>query len=166
MHRVHDAAAREECAEDRERERRDHERQVPCAQEAALLLDHDRMEVRGRDEPRHDRRVLDRVPGPIAAPAQHRVRPPRARDDADAEQGPGHEREAPRRHQPAIAALAEDERRDRVGERDREQDVPEIKEWRVQGHEGMVLQQRVGAVAVEWHDLAPHEWIGGGRRDE
>src|SRR6266849_201987 len=30
----------------------------------------------------------------------------------------------------------------------------------------MVLQQRVRAVPVERHDLAAHEWIGGGRRHE
>ena len=117
MHAVHDAAPREERSEDRERERRHDERKVPGSEEAPLLFHHDRMEVRRRREPRHDRRILDRVPRPVAAPTEHGVAPPRARDDADAEQRPGDQREAARRDEPAIPALAQDQRRDRVGER-------------------------------------------------
>ena len=73
VHGVHDPASREERPEDRERERRDDERQIPGTKQAALLLDHHRVQVRGRDQPRHDRRVLDGIPGPVTAPAEHRV---------------------------------------------------------------------------------------------
>ena len=42
---------------------------VPDLQHPALLLDHHRVQERGGDEPRHQRRVLDRVPRVVAAPA-------------------------------------------------------------------------------------------------
>src|SRR5437868_14518529 len=106
------------------------------------------MEVGRRREPGHDRRVLHRVPGPIAAPPEDRVAPPGSGDDADAEQGPRPERGLARLGEPAIARLTEDERGDRVGEWDAREDVAEVEEWRMEGHERMVLQQRVRAVPV------------------
>src|SRR2546425_2176479 len=148
MHAVHDSASREESPEDRERERRDHEGEVPGAKEAALFFDHDRMQVRGRREPRHNRRVLDRVPSPVAAPAEHGVAPPRAGDDADAKERPGDERETARRHEPAIAALAEDERRDGVREWHRREYVAEVEEWRGGGPEGGGLWRSGGGAAL------------------
>ena len=45
MNAVDDSASRKECPEDREGERRDHEREVPGAKEAALLFDHHRVQV-------------------------------------------------------------------------------------------------------------------------
>src|SRR2546427_2289037 len=136
MHAVHDSASREERPEDRERERRDHEGEVPGAKQASLFFDHDRVQVGGRGEPRHDRRVLHRVPRPVAAPAKDGVAPPRAGDDTDAKKGPGDERETACRHGPAIAALAEDERRDGVCERHRREYVAEVEERRGGGPEG------------------------------
>ena len=43
---------------------------VPDLQHPALLLDHHRVQERGAGQPRHQRRVLDRIPGPVAAPAE------------------------------------------------------------------------------------------------
>ena len=120
VHRVDDARAGEERAEDREAERRDHERQVPDAQHPAPFLHHHRVDERGRGEPRQQRRVLDRVPAPVAAPAEHRVAPPRAEHDADGEEAPRDERRAAHVGQPALAEAAGDERGDRERERDRE----------------------------------------------
>ena len=166
MHAVYDAAPCEERPQDRQRERRDDEGKVPGAQQAPLLFHHDRVEVRRRREPRHDRRVLDRVPRPVAAPTEHGVAPPGAGDDADAEKCPRDEREAARRDEPAIAALAEDERRDRIGERHRGEDVAEVEERRVQRHERMVLQQRVRPVPVLRRDRKTRERIRRRCRDE
>ena len=90
-------AARDERAEDRQQERRDHERHVPLAQHAALLLDHDRVQERGAGEPRQERRVLDGIPGPVAAPSELDVRPPHAERDADREEEPGEQRPAAHR---------------------------------------------------------------------
>ena len=118
VHAIDHAASGEEGAKYGQRERRDDESEIPGAQEAAFLLDHHRMQVRGRREPRHDRGVLDRVPRPVATPAEHRVAPPRPGDDPDPEERPGHEREASRRDEPTIASLPEDEGAQRIGEWD------------------------------------------------
>ena len=59
-------------------------------------------------EPRQQRRVLDRVPAPVAAPAEHLVAPPRAEDDADGEEAPRDERRAARVGEPALAEAAGD----------------------------------------------------------
>ena len=56
---------------------------VPDPQHPALLLDHHRVEERGRREPRHQRRVLDRIPCVVAAPADLLVRPLGAEELAD-----------------------------------------------------------------------------------
>ena len=62
-----------------ERERRREQRDVPRLHDAALLLHRRRVqEDRGR-EPRQQARVLHRVPGPVAAPAELDVGPARAR---------------------------------------------------------------------------------------
>ena len=66
-----------------ERERGDDQRDVPDLQHPAALLDHDRVQERGPDQPRHQRRVLDRVPAPVAAPAELAVRPAGAEQDPD-----------------------------------------------------------------------------------
>src|SRR3546814_11507871 len=75
------------------------------------------VEVGGAREPRQQRRVLDRVPAPEAAPAEHLVAPPRAEDDADREEAPGGERGPAGLDEPAIAEPAGGKRGDREGER-------------------------------------------------
>ena len=86
----------------------EHERDVPDLQHPALLLDHRRVQERGADQPRHQRRVLDRVPSPVAAPAELGVRPARAEHDPDAEAQPRRQRERPHRAQPVAAEPARD----------------------------------------------------------
>src|SRR5439155_1712660 len=107
VHAIDHAASGEEGAKYGQRERRDDESEIPGAQEAAFLLDHHRMQVRGRREPRHDRGVLDRIPRPVATQAEHRVAPPGPGDDPDPEERPGQRREASRRDEPTIASLPE-----------------------------------------------------------
>ena len=72
----------EERPEDREHAGGEHQRHVPHLQHPALLLDHHRVQERGTGQPRHQRGVLDRVPRPVAAPAELHVRPAGAEQDA------------------------------------------------------------------------------------
>ena len=55
-----------------------------------------RMNQCGADEPRHERGVLDRIPEPPSAPAEHVIRPPAAERDAERQERPGHVRPRPR----------------------------------------------------------------------
>ena len=106
-----------------ERERDDHEQDVPDLQHPSLLLDHHRVQERRRGEPRHERRVLDRIPCVVPAPADLDVRPVAAEELADPERGPGEQRPAARRDEPALVELAGEQRADRERERHREPDV-------------------------------------------
>ena len=92
--RLQDAGADEEGAEQRQREGGDDQAGVPDLQHPAPLLDHDRVQERGPRQPRHQRRVLDRVPGPVPAPSELGVGPARAEQEAEAEERPGDQREA------------------------------------------------------------------------
>ena len=58
------------------------QREVPHPQQSPALLDQDRVQVGGAAQPRQEGGVLDRVPAPEAAPAEHLVGPPGAEDDA------------------------------------------------------------------------------------
>ena len=125
------ARAREERAEDREGEGGDGERQVPDAKEPAAVLDDDRVDVGRRRQPRQQRGVLDRVPAPEAAPAEHLVAPPRAEHDADRERAPGQHRPAPLLERPAVVHPAGDEHRDGEGEGHGEADEAGVEQRRV-----------------------------------
>ncbi len=147
MDRAEDPGARQERPEDREEEGSDHEEDVPDAEHPALLLDHHRVQERRRREPRHQRRVLDRIPRVVAAPADLLVGPVSAEQLADAERGPGDERPAARRDDPALVRAAGEQRAHREGERNREPDVAEVEQRRV-GHHVRVLEARVQAGTV------------------
>ena len=97
---VEDAGARHERAQDREQERGQDQRHRPALQDALALGEDRGVQRRGGGEPGQERRVLHRVPGPVAAPAQHLVRPPAAEHD-------GHGEEDPRQQQPRRAARHE-----------------------------------------------------------
>ena len=100
-------AAHEERAHHRERAHREHQADVPDLQHPPVLLDHQRVQEGGAGEPGHQRGVLDRVPAPVAAPAELRVGPAGAEQDPDAEEQPGGEREpADRRIQSASTRRA------------------------------------------------------------
>ena len=104
------ARARQERAEDAERVVAATSAHVPDLQHPLLLLHDHRVQEGGADEPRHQRRVLDRIPGPEAAPADLDVGPVRAEQHADAEERPGGERPAARRDDPARVGLAGEQR--------------------------------------------------------
>ena len=78
MDRRQNSGAGEKCAEDRQAESDDDQRQIPHLQHAPPFLDLDRMQKRRCREPRHERGVLHRIPGPVTAPTEHVIRPPGA----------------------------------------------------------------------------------------
>src|SRR5271155_4611783 len=111
------------------------------------------MDERRAGEPRHEGGVLNRVPEPEAAPAERVIGPEGAGGDAEREEAPGDEREGPHETRPRRVDAALDQRRG--GERidDREADIAEIKQWRMD-RQAWVLQNRI--------EVAPFE----GRRRE
>ncbi len=148
VHRGDDAGADDEGADQAEGEGEDGEQDRPAFKGAALL-DHDGgVEERAGDEPGHEGDVLDRIPGPPAAPAELVVGPDRAHRDADGEEHPGEQRPGADPARPGGVDAALDEGGDGEGIGHREADVAEIEERRVEGEAG-VLQERVEVVAVD-----------------
>src|SRR6266566_6226964 len=78
MHRADYAAPCEECTEDGKQKRGENQPHVPGLQHPAFFLHHYGMEESGAGEPRHQRRVLHRIPAPVASPTQDGVGPMRA----------------------------------------------------------------------------------------
>ena len=146
--RLQHTRAGDEGAENGERERRDDQGQVPDPQHASTLLDHHRMDERRAGQPRQEGRVLDRVPGPVAAPAEGLVAPPRTEHDAEGEVPPRQHGPPAGGDQPALTDPAGDERRDRERERHRESDITQIEDRRMERHQDVVLEQRIRAGAV------------------
>ena len=131
----------------RQRERGRHQHHVPDLQHPLLLLHHHRVQERGGRQPRHQRGVLDRIPGPVAAPADLDVRPVRAQQHADAQARPREQRPAADGHQPACVGAARDQRGHRECERHGQRDVAQVQHRRVGDHV-RVLQGRVEAEPV------------------
>ena len=156
-----DAAAREKGAEDGQDEGEDHQAHVPDLEHVLLLLNHHGMEIRGRREPGHDGGVLDRVPGPVAAPAQDLVRPTPAEQVAQRQKEPRGQRPAARRADPLVAQLAGRQRRQGERERHAGADVAQIQRRRMDRHP-VVLQERVEVGALAGHKRQALER----RRDE
>src|SRR3546814_11455705 len=105
-------------------------------------LHHHGVEVGGAGEPRQQRRVLDRVPAPEAAPAEHLVAPPRAEDDADGKEAPGDERGPAGLDEPALTQPAGGEGGDGDGERHGEANVAEVETRGVERPEPGLQQGR------------------------
>ena len=120
---------------------------VPLPQHAALFLNHDRMQERRRRQPRQERRVLDRIPRPVAAPSELDVRPPHAEHDADRQEEPREQRPAPHDAQPRRVEPAREQRRDRERERNRRRDVAEVQHRRMDRH-ARILQLRIHPASV------------------
>ncbi len=131
-----------------EREGKDDEQHVPDLQHPALLLDHHRVQERGRREPRHERGVLDRIPRVVPAPADLDVRPVTPEELADAERGPREQRPAAGGDEPTLVEPAREQRAHRECERHREPDVPEVEERRM-GEHVRVLQARRHSGAIK-----------------
>ena len=147
MHRGQDAAAYDERAEDAQEEGDHDQDQVPRLEHAAAFLHLDAVNEGRADEPGHQRDILDRVPAPVSAPAEHVIGPPRAQDVAQAKNDPGHHAVAPRQGDPLVAQSASGQR----GNREREGYGPahqaRQQHRRVNAH-ALVVQQRIEADAI------------------
>ena len=159
MDRLEDPRADQEGAQERERERAADQGHVPHLQRPPPLLDHDRVQEGRARQPRHQRGVLDRVPPPVAAPAELRVRPAGAQQDADPQEQPGDQREAAGGADPARVEAAGDQRADRERERDREEDVARVEHRRVDRHR-RVAKQRRQPDALRRHRVKAGERVG------
>ena len=158
MHRGEHARAHQEGADEREREGEDREQDRPDLQGLALLHHHRGVQQRGADEPRHQRRVLDRIPEPPAAPAELVIGPVRAHRDAEGETHPGDEQPRPHPARPGGIDPPLDQGGDREGERDREADIAEIEHRRMDG-EADVLQHRIEVAAFERRGIEAQERV-------
>ena len=114
----------------------------PALERAALAVHGEAVDERDAHDPRQQAGVLDGVPTPVAAPAEHDVRPDGAKADAHAQEEPGEQRVALRAHDPFLRRIVHDDSRDGVRERDGETRVAHEQSGRMDGH-GPVLQQRV-----------------------
>ena len=149
MHRkvTEDAAAREERAVEHEGigKNRGEMHEGECSLTHARHVQH--MQQHRRQQPGHEGGVLDRVPAPEAAPAQHFVGPIAADEDACAEESPGDEQPVARRFQPVEALFAFQQRAERIDEGHGQQRIADEDNRRMYGHPG-VLQQRVKALTI------------------
>src|SRR5580704_4889405 len=148
MHRGEHARTDEKGAKQRKGKGEDGEKDRPDFQRVALLHHRDRMEEGGAGEPRHEGSVLDRIPEPEAAPAQRVIGPERASGDAKGEEAPGDEGEWPHEPRPGRvnAALDQSRRGERID--DREADIAEIEQRRMDG-EAWVLEDRIEVAPLE-----------------
>src|SRR3990167_4252836 len=134
MDRRYDAAPGYECSEHREEEGEYDEGHVPFLEHALLLLDHDRVDEGRRCEPRHERRVLDRVPRPVSAPSELEVGPARPQQEPHTQEGPGEERPFTGVLYPFVPQLPAEQSAHAEGERHAHADVAKVKRHRVYGH--------------------------------
>ena len=162
--RGQDARADQEGADHRHRESDHREHHRPRLERAARGEHVDRMEQRGRRQPRHQRGVLDRVPEPPAAPAELVIGPVAARGDAERQQDPRAEHPRPHRAGEPAIDFAGEQRADREAEGDREADIAEVERRRMEGQAG-VLQQGVEPLPFERRRVQPRERVRGDQQE-
>ena len=122
----------------------DRKRQVPDAHEPAAFLHQDRVEVGRPAQPGEEGGVLDRIPAPEASPPEYLVGPPGAEHDPDGEGGKGEQGPATALDLPSIADPASGEHADGEGEGHGEPDEADVEKGWMDGHQRVVLEQRVG----------------------
>ena len=96
------------------------------------------MQQRGAGEPGHQRGVLDRIPEPEAAPAERVIGPVGAHRDAKRQEDPGDQRPGPHEARPGGVDASADQRRRREGEDDREADIAEVEQRRMDREAGVL----------------------------
>src|SRR5271154_4227466 len=106
------------------------------------------MDEGGACEPRHERGVLDGIPEPEAAPAKRVIGPERAGGDAEGEEAPGNEGERPDEARPGGVDAALDQRRRGKRIDDRETDIAEIEQRRMD-REARVLENGIEVASLE-----------------
>ena len=159
------ARAHEEGAEKREREGENGEKDRPDFQRLALFHHRRAVKKRRAGDPRHERGVLDRVPEPESAPAERVIGPVGAHGDAERQRDPGEERPGPRGARPGGVDAPADERGGREGEDDREADIADIEQRRM-NREARVLQDRVEIAPFPWRLRDARKGIGGDKDEE
>src|SRR5262249_61573805 len=88
------------------------------------------------------------------------VGPERAHGDADREKHPGKERPRPHPPRPGRVDAAFDQRRNGEGKGDREADVAEVEQRRMDGEAG-ILENRVEVAPLERRVGDARGWVGG-----
>src|SRR5260370_15709684 len=90
------------------------------------------MQEGGTDQPRHQRSILDRVPEPPSAPAELVVGPIGPHGDTGRQAHPGGEQPRPHAASPGGVDTSLNQSRDRERERNREPDIAEIEQRRME----------------------------------
>ena len=148
VHGRQDAGPHQEGPQQRQGKGKDGEEDCPHLERVTFLHDRDRMDEGGSGKPWHQRRVLDRVPEPKAAPAQRIVGPVRTHRDAEGEEPPGDQSERPDETRPGRVDAAFDQRRRCERENDREADIAEVQQRRMDREAG-ILKDRVEILTFE-----------------
>src|ERR1700677_3601396 len=99
-------------------------------------------------KPRHERGVLDRIPEPEAAPAERVISPEGSGGDAKREKAPCDQSERPHEARPGRVDPALDQRRRSERIDDREADIAEIEQGRMDREAG-VLQDWIEVASLE-----------------
>ena len=147
MYRLHDAASGQECSEQTKGVREADQDHVPGFQHVALFLDHDRVQVGRGSEPGHERRILDRIPGPVPAPAQDFIGPAATENDARTQSQPREEAPAPSGSKPFRSESPSDECRESESKWRRKAGKAQVEHDRVNKHDRM-LQKWIETRAV------------------
>ena len=118
------------------------------------------MEQRRPCKPRHEGRVLDRVPKPKPTPTELVVSPPGAERDAGGEGGPGDKHPRPQPSRPGRIDPTLEQRRHGESVGHGETDIAEVQHRWVHGETG-VLKDRVEATPVKRYRENTRERVGG-----
>ena len=167
VHGIDDAASDEIGGEEARKGRQADEENIGSSQDLPASLDHDGVEGGCREEPRDEGRVFNGIPGPVAAPSEFHVRPPRPKQDARGKEGPGKQHEGARGNVPRAFAFLLPGQRSGEGQagRDGKAGVAEEEQRRMNDHAG-ILQERVEAASVSGHGILHGERIAPNRHDE
>ena len=129
-----ETGARDERAEHHEDERDGGGEHAPALEAAMLAVHREAVDHRDAGQPAHEARVLDGVPCPETAPAEHDVGPHRAERHADGQEDEAEDGMAIAQLDPAGGEVAGDQRSHGVGERDGHPRVAQEGRGRVQDH--------------------------------
>ena len=147
MDGAHHAASCQERSEQAHGIGQDDQHHVPDLQHAFLFLNHYGVQEGRSNQPWHQRRILDRIPSPEAAPAQLDISPFASQQNRCAEKEPGHHCPAPRCADPCITKLPAEHRRHGKGEGNGKSYQSQIHDRRMDRVQD-VLQQRVQTLTV------------------
>ncbi len=152
VNRGQQTGTHDECADKRQREGQNGEKNRPAFQGAALFDNNGRVQEGGRRKPGHQRGVLYRVPEPPAAPAKLVICPPASKGDAGCQCAPGCRYPRSDMARPVTVDLPLDQPGHGKGKGHRQPDIADIERRRVK-RESRVLQDRVEPAPVERRNL-------------